>query len=140
MSDRGPATPPSPSTLPPEYRPGTCNIGAAERRRRRQFAVVATVAASGWIGAVAIGVLPDPFMLLVFAPVMLAVEWTIEAQTAFCVRLAARGRYSFGGTRARVEDLDDRSVDAARAIRITLSAAAVATVTTALVYVVFVGI
>lgn len=128
------------SELPAEYRPGTCNIDAAERRRRRQYAVVAAIVAVTWVIVVAMGLFPDPSLLIVFVPVMLAIEWTIEAQTAFCVRLAVRGKYRIDGTTSVVDDPTDRSVDAARAVRITISAAAVATVVTALVYVIVLGV
>jgi|GEM_PF-321988 len=123
-----------------QYRPGTCNIGADERRRRRRLAGAATVVAAVWTVAVATGQLPSPLLLAVFAPVMLAIEWYIEGRTAFCVRLAATGEYTFSGTTGRVEDAADHDVDISRAVRITVSAGALATAVTAVLYLFVVGV
>ncbi|MFB6104368.1 MAG: hypothetical protein ABEJ57_04690 [Halobacteriaceae archaeon] len=124
----------SPDANAEQYRPGTCNIGPEEQRRRRRLAGATTVVAVGWTVTVVLGQLPPPLLLAVFAPVMLAVEWYIEGRTAFCVRLAATGAYTFSGTTGDVEDQADHDVDVSRAIRITASAAALATAVTALLF------
>lgn len=122
------------------YRPGTCNIGDQERRQRRRLSYVATVLGIGWVVGVWLGYLPEPLLLVVFIPAMLAVEWSIESRTAFCVRLAARGRYSFDGRTDRVADEANHDVDVARAVRITVSAALVAAAITAVLYVLLIAV
>ncbi|MFB6110904.1 MAG: hypothetical protein ABEJ35_00045 [Halobacteriaceae archaeon] len=116
------------------YRPGTCNIGAKERERRRRWALLAVGGAVAYLALVwAVG-LPRFLLSGVFVPVTLAAEWAIESRERFCVRLALRGRYDVDGRRGRVPDTEARRADASTAVRITALASVIGLVVTALVY------
>lgn len=100
------------------YQPGVCNIGPAERRRRRR---------DGWLGAVLtvlalIGFVvfrvPDPWRLLVFAPAVLGAVGFLQSAFHFCVGFAALGRYNMGlalGSQESVADREMRLADLRRA-------------------------
>ncbi len=112
------------------YRPGVCNIGPAEIRRRR---------ASGWLGlAIAVVYLalafvlgwPAPWRLLVALPVFLSAQGFLQAAFHFCVGFASRGLYNFGalGSEESVQDAEFRRKDLRKALLITVLAAAIAAV------------
>lgn len=102
------------------YRPGVCNIGPAEIRRRR---------ASGWIGvalAVAFLVvafalaLPAPWRLLVALPVGLAAGGFLQAAFRFCARFGMKGLFNFGdvGVEEAVHETEWRRKDQRKAVSI----------------------
>lgn len=100
------------------YQPGVCNIGPAERQRRRR---------DGWIGAVltvlalvgfVVFSVPDPWRLLVFAPAVLGAVGFLQSAFHFCVGFAALGRYNMGvalGTEESVADREMRMKDLRKA-------------------------
>lgn len=111
-----------------EYRPGVCNIGPAEIRRRRM---------SGWVGlgiavvflvvAFALG-WAAPWRLLVAIPVFLSAQGFLQAAFHFCVGFASRGLYNFGalGSEESVQDAEFRRKDQRKALLITVLAFAIA--------------
>lgn len=119
------------------YRPGYCNIGRSERRKRYRYAAVGAIAAVVYFATVAATDTPDALVLGTFVPLSLACEWYIQARVRFCVRFALLGRYDLtgsGGEAGKVTDPDARSADARYAIRITVISIALAAVATAVVY------
>ena len=118
------------------YKPGVCNIGPAEIRKRRL---------SGWIGAalsVAFLVLAfaldwaAPWRLLVFLPAFMAAQGFLQAAFHFCVGFASRGLFNFGelGTEDNVLDAEFRRADQRKAVLISVLAFAIAAVVAVVVY------
>ena len=112
------------------YKPGVCNIGPAEIRRRRM---------SGFIGAalsvvfLALAFWLDwaaPWRLLVFIPVFLAAQGFLQAAFHFCVGFASRGLFNFGelGAEETVLDAEFRRADQRKAMLISGLALAIAAV------------
>ncbi len=95
-----------------DYRPGTCNIGHAERRKRLLYGSAAFLAA----GMVVAGSpLTAPAVVLSFATLLaLGFLGIYQYRFAFCAGFAAAGVYDVsdgGDSRASVTDPDDRAAD-----------------------------
>lgn len=102
------------------YRPGSCNIGPAEIRRRQQAGVI------GLLGTVALGggllLLDAPAWsrLLVALPAMMSLVGFIQARSRFCAAYGLRGVLNLGaiGQPQQVGDADARAADRRKALRI----------------------
>lgn len=117
------------------YRPGACNIGTAERKRRYALGVAGLAVAAAGTVAVFAGVLPRELVPALFAPLAVGVEGVLQGSRSFCAVLAVLGRYSFGDHEAgRVEDPANRRADRTSAVRLTATSVVVAAVATAVVY------
>jgi len=102
------------------YRPGACNIGPAEIRRRRATGIVGAAAAVALgAGLVAIGA-PVPTRLLVAMPATVAAFGFLQARSHFCVGFALAGLRNFGplGTTERVEDAAAHRADLVTATKL----------------------
>ncbi|MEE6210264.1 hypothetical protein U3A55_08860 [Salarchaeum sp. III] len=118
-----------------EYVPGTCNIGEQERRRRYRIAYAAFALAIAYVAVVAAASVPAVLVLGAFAPLAVGIEWYVQGRESFCVRLAWRGRFSFGGDRGSVSDADARRRDRRHAAELTAISILAAAVLTAVSYV-----
>ncbi|MFB6302701.1 MAG: hypothetical protein ABEH78_07570 [Haloferacaceae archaeon] len=110
------------------YRPGYCNIGRRQRRRRLAIGLATLLLAAAYAAACLAGALPEVLLAAVFVPLAVGFEYLFQAHGAFCVRLALAGRYDFSdregeGPAGAVADPRDRRADRVRAAK--LSAAAV---------------
>lgn len=123
----------------PEYQPGKCNIGEAEKRRRYALGLVASVATLvliTWVLAT-----DGPMWLLAFSAVPLfgAAEGYFQGRLDFCTGFAALGVYDVsdeGGDRRKVPTEENERADRRRARRIHVYSAAIAALGTVLLYVV----
>jgi hypothetical protein len=119
------------------YRPGACNIGAAEIRRRRDTGIaMAAVTVVIAVALVAVGA-PPWARLLVFFPAVGAAIGLLQARFRFCVAFALAGVRNFGalGAPAKVTDADAHRADlvaAARLIGLSVAGAAAVAITLAL--------
>jgi hypothetical protein len=102
------------------YRPGACNIGVHERRRRYRLAAGALLAAVGYLAVVVVTGLPAVFALGAFVPLSLGCEWCLQGRRSFCATLGFAGRYAFPGARGRVPDGGARQADRRYAFRLTI--------------------
>ncbi|GAA0656613.1 hypothetical protein [Salarchaeum japonicum] len=118
-----------------EYVPGTCNIGERERRRRYRVAYAAFALAAAYVLVVAVTSVPAALVVGAFAPLAVGVEWYVQGRESFCVRLAWRGAFSFGGDRGTVSDADARRRDRRHAVELTALALLAAAALTAATYV-----
>lgn len=112
-----------------EYRAGSCNIGAAEKKTRLR---------AGWIGAALTVVVwllfillrvPAPWRIILLLPGMLAASGFLQASFGFCVNFGMRGVQNFGDVVGKVtviEVPEDRLKDRARSLRIIAYSAAIA--------------
>jgi len=114
-----------------DYRPGQCNIGSQQRRRRARIAALAFLAAAAVVAADAAGALPGPLLLVVFVPLAVGFEWAFQSYESFCVRLAMVGQYAFGDDRGDVPEAADRRADRLLAAKITAASVLLAGVVTA---------
>lgn len=103
------------------YVPGVCNIGPAERRRRRQtgwLGLAATVAA---LAAVVVLRVPDPWRLLVALPAAGGAVGFLQSALHFCVDFGIRGLYNLGSSLGKEESVmekDMRRADQRKALQI----------------------
>ena len=102
------------------YRPGVCNIGSHERRRRYRLGVGAVLVGIAYLAFVAIAELPAVFALGVFVPLSLGCEWCLQGRQSFCATLGFAGRYEFAGEAGAVPDDEARRADRRYAFRLTL--------------------
>jgi len=115
---------------PTDYRPGVCNIGSRERRRRYRYAGVCAAAAVAYAAGVLVTTLPAALLLGLFVPLSLGTEFLLQARRSFCARLGFRGRFDFGGEDdgpvatdgggSRVTDPAARAADRRYAFRLTV--------------------
>jgi hypothetical protein len=82
---------------PPGYRPGVCDIGGRERRRRYQYAAICGLAAVAYAAAVLAWSGPTALLLGLFAPLSLGIEFLLQARRSFCASLGLRGRFDLRG-------------------------------------------
>ncbi|MGD8486581.1 MAG: hypothetical protein PVH07_08095 [Chloroflexota bacterium] len=103
-----------------EYRPGVCNIGPAEIRRRRQIGYLGLAAAVAVAAALLALDAPAWTRLIIALPVAGALSGFIQAQQRFCAGFAMSGLQNMGelGEQVRVEDAAARAADRRKAILI----------------------
>ena len=103
-----------------EYRPGVCNIGPAEIRRRRQIGYLGLAAAAAL--AVVLIALDAPAWtrLAVALPVAGGLSGLIQARLRFCAGFGMAGLQNMGqlGEHVQVEDAAARSDDRRKALLI----------------------
>jgi hypothetical protein len=117
------------------YRPGVCNIGASERRRRYRYAAVALVAAVAYFVAVVVTDAPAVLLVGLFVPLSLGAEWALQARRSFCAGLALTGGYSFDDTDGEVTRPADRRADVAAGLLFACLGIVAGAVGTAVAYV-----
>ena len=121
------ASAPGTSTADAEYRPGICNIGPEEIRRRRRAGHIGAIAAVVvLVVLVAIGA-PPLARLLIAIPAAGAASGYLQAWLRFCAGFGTRGVFNFGplGQTHEVVDADARARDRARARGIGLASLAI---------------
>ena len=96
------------------YTPGVCNIGPAERRKRRLGGYLGTaLTVLAVIGFVVFHV-PDPWRVLVALPAAIAANGFLQSAMHFCVGFSMRGLYNMGpalGAEETVMDTEMRRKD-----------------------------
>jgi hypothetical protein len=108
---------------PAEYRPGVCNIGPAEIRRRRRVGHVGLGATAALLaGLVAVDAPPIARMLLGI-PATLSASGYLQARLKFCAGFGQLGVFNFGdrGDRVVVADEAARAADRRRARQISMA-------------------
>jgi hypothetical protein len=116
------------------YKPGMCNIGAAEIAGRRRV---------GWIGLgitiVLLGFLlafdaPWQWRLILFIPAAVSANGFLQAELHFCVRFGMKGLFNFGDDTTKHEtvmEAEFRRKDQRMALTIILWSAMLAAILTA---------
>ena len=110
-----------------DYRPGGCNIGPDEIRKRRAAGVAAAVATVALgAGLIAIGA-PAPARLLVALPAAGSAVGFLQARSRFCLAFGIAGVRNFGpvGSVDRIEDRDAHRADLVAAARLGAEAVAI---------------
>jgi hypothetical protein len=111
---------------PQGYRPGACNIGPAEIRRRQAAGVLGIVAALGLGALLLIFGAPPVARLLVALPLAAGFSGFLQARLHFCANYGWRGIRNLGaiGDIERVEDAEARRADRRKALAILGASAA----------------
>jgi ferric-dicitrate binding protein FerR (iron transport regulator) len=111
---------------PQGYRPGACNIGPAEIRRRQVAGVLGIVAALGLGVLLLVLGAPPVARLLVALPLAAGFSGFLQARLHFCANYGWRGIRNLGaiGDVERVEDAEARRADRRKALAIFGTAAA----------------
>lgn len=111
------------SNVQDAYVPGVCNIGAAERRTRRQAGWIGlAVTAVVWVVLALLGVSPY-WRLFVFLPAMLGANGFLQAAMSFCVNFGMRGVENFTdkvGAATTIENAEHKKLDRSRSRLIIL--------------------
>jgi len=112
------------------YRPGVCNIGPAEIRRRRRSGWVGLAIAVVFLGLALVLGWPAGWRFLVAIPVFLGAHGFLQAAMHFCAGFAMRGVFNFGelGRQDSVVEAEYRRADQRKALQISGIAFAIAAV------------
>ncbi len=97
----------------PAYRPGECNIGAAEVAVRRRFAILATAGTLGLEALLVAVRAPRPVRAVVGLPAAGAVIAIQQVRRRFCVAFGSRGVYNVAGPVGQVTPISDAAAIAA---------------------------
>src|SRR5262245_28927263 len=111
----------------PEYRPGVCNIGPREIRRRRRTAPVGLVATIAILAILVTLAAPPIARLLVALPAAVSASGYLQARLKFCAGFASLGIYNFGedGDSVHVQDEAARAADRRRGLEISAASFAI---------------
>lgn len=118
-----------------EYIAGSCNIGPAEIKRRRQGALIGAILFAFTTLLFVLTNAPTSTRLLVFIPALLFTVGIIQSRRKFCVAYGFLGVFSFeklGATR-KITINQDLKADRKYAIKLLLQSVFTAAVLTALV-------
>ncbi len=118
------------------YRPGICNIGINEIRKRYAFGAIGLVLALLLAYLLFSSSSPRIYRLALFIPLFMAFEGFYQGYFGFCVGFATLGIYDFagsGGGRGKANDEQHRT-DMARAMAINIYSALSGLAVTLIVY------
>ena len=118
-----------------EYIAGSCNIGPAEIKRRRQGALIGAILFAFTTLLFVLTNAPTSTRLLVFIPALLFTVGIVQSRRKFCVAYGFLGVFSFeklGATR-KITINQDLKADRKYAIKLLLQSVFTAAVLTALV-------
>jgi len=119
------------------YRPGVCNIGKNEIRKRHATGFVGFIIAGVVAFAIAEFSLPTWSLLVCFFPLFIGAEGVLQGYFKFCAGFAARSIFDFSGSgdeKGEVTDKQAHNLDMRKARRINLYSLVMAAVVTILIY------
>jgi hypothetical protein len=84
----------NPITTRPKYLPGVCNIGPAERAKRRQDGIVASLITIGLLVVLIVVGAPRGWRLLLILPASAAATGFLQDAFHFCAGFGMKGLYN----------------------------------------------
>ncbi len=105
----------------PEYKPGVCNIGKTEIRKRYDLAAVGFAISAIVSYSILAFNFPRWWLFFSFIPLLIGFEGFYQGRFRFCAGFAAAGIYDFtgsGGSRSQVTDTKSHKEDMRQAMRI----------------------
>jgi len=120
-----------------EYQPGVCNIGRAERAKRRYIGYFGFLTAALVLLAVPVAQLPAIWLLASAAPFYGGFLGYLQARSGFCAGFGLAGVYDVSDAadeRTDVADADARKADRRKALVLQLESAGLAVIAAGLVY------
>lgn len=114
----------------PEYKPGSCNIGDVEVRRRKISGVIGGLFSIAFYVATLSFHASKGVRALVFFPLVAAATGWLQTRSKFCLAFGMTGVFNFGGSGevSRVVDPEERSEDRTRALIMLSQAIAISAV------------
>ena len=102
-----------------DYQAGVCNIGGAEREKRRVLALFGGMFAFAWPFLGFVLVFPLGLKLLVFIPAFIGVLDLLQYRQQFCAYFGLINRYRFVDSQEalRVMDQRDQEIDKNKSIK-----------------------
>lgn len=119
------------------YEPGQCNIGPAERARRRYVGYLGFLAGVLVVIAVPLLELDSRWLLASMAPFYGGFLGVLQSRARFCAGFGLAGVYDgteTGGDRVEVADADDRRADRRKSVVLQLQAVTLAVVLSGALY------
>lgn len=119
------------------YRPGVCNIGKNEIRKRYAIGFAGLIVAGILLYAIILFSLPTWSPLLSFVPLFLGAEGFYQGYFKFCAGFAARSIFDFSGSsneKGKVTDKEAHDLDMRKATRINLYSTVTAAVLAVIIY------
>jgi len=119
------------------YIPGTCNLGTSEVRRRQVVGLIGLVLSLiSLSGLISLNAQPQA-RLAIFLPLMIASIGYVQSRSKFCLAYGFAGTFNLGklGDISRVSDPLDRAADRATALKILGKSLLLASIATAVVFV-----
>ncbi len=123
-----------------EYKPGVCNIGKDEIRKRYAFGAAGLAIAAVLVYLLVSWGMPKPYLLLSFIPLVMAFEGFYQGYFGFCVGYATKGIFDLGGSGGgygEVKDKESHRTDMGRAKTITIYAVVSSLLVAIIVYLLF---
>ena len=120
-----------------DYKPGVCNIGRAEQRKRYGLGLIGSFITVLITVLIFLEYLPRSTILGVFVASFLGFEGLFQGFLNFCAGFASKGIYdisSSGGQREEVESEEARKKDKVKALQIHLYSLTGSLTVTAFVY------
>lgn len=108
-----------------DYRPGQCNIGRTERRKRLGLGVAGLAATGALVATLVVLDLPPLAYLLSIVPLYAGLLGVLQAKERFCIGFAKRGVYDvseMGEARHEVSEEEYRRADRIHAVALALEA------------------
>jgi len=124
------------------YRPGECNIGKNEIRKRYALGLVCLLVAGLLASVVFCLSLPAWSLLLCFIPLFLGAEGIFQGYFHFCAGFATRRIFDFSGSsdeKGAVTEKEAHNLDMRKAMRINLYSLAASAIVTAAFYLIAVA-
>jgi hypothetical protein len=119
------------------YRPGVCNIGKNEIRKRYATGFVGLTIAGVLVYVIAQFSLPIWSLLVCFFPLFVGAEGLLQGYYKFCAGFASRSIFDFSGSineKGKVTDKEAHNLDTQKARRISLYSFVIAAVATTIIY------
>jgi hypothetical protein len=119
------------------YRPGVCNIGKNEVRKRYATGLVGLIIAGALVYTITLFSLPAWALLVSFFPLFLNAEGFLQGYYRFCAGFAARSMFDFSGSsseKGKVTEEEAHRLDMRKARRINLYSLVTAAAVTAIIY------
>jgi hypothetical protein len=119
------------------YRPGVCNIGKNEIRKRYASGFAGLIIAAILVYAIVLFSLPKWSLLTCFVPLFLGAEGFYQGYLKFCAGFAARSIFDFSGSsneKGNVTDKEAHKLDMRKAMTINLYSFVTAAIVTAIIY------
>jgi hypothetical protein len=109
------------------YQPGVCNIGPAQREKRRVLAIFGGMFGFSWPFLGYVFVFPIWLQILVFFPAFIGVLSFLQYRDQFCAYYALTNKYNFSDTQKpyNVVDKKEQNINQDKALNMIIKSLAI---------------